>query len=276
MIHPRTSQTSAAVADHYDELDSVYRQLWGEHVHHGLWRSGRESPRDAVEALSDLVGARLGFGRGDRLVDIGCGYGATARRFAKRDAIVTGFTLSAEQVAQAPAAGGVTLLCRDWLDNGLAAASVDGAYSIESSEHMTDKPRFFAEAWRVLKPGGRLVVCAWLAKEAPSAWEVRHLLEPICREGSLPSMGSESEYRAMAGAAGFVCEGFEDVSRSVARTWTICLGRLVRGVATDRDLRRLVFGARNRLFALSVPRLMLAYRTGAMRYGVFTFEKGAA
>ncbi|MFA6117883.1 MAG: methyltransferase domain-containing protein [Sphingomonas sp.] len=280
MILPRTSQNSAAVADHYDELDPVYRRLWGEHVHHGLWRTGRESPEDAVEALSDLVGARLGFGRGDRLVDIGCGYGATARRFAGpgtgRGAIVTGFTLSAEQVGQAPAAGGVTLVCRDWLDNGLAAASADGAYSIESSEHMTDKPRFFAEAWRVLKPGGRLVVCAWLAKEAPSAWEVRHLLEPICREGSLPSMGSETEYRAMAQGAGFVCAGFEDVSRSVARTWSICLGRLVRGVATDRDLRRLVFGARNRLFALSVPRLMLAYRTGAMRYGVFTFEKGAA
>ncbi len=28
------------------------------------------------------------------------------------------------------------------------------------------------------------------------------------------------------------------------------------------------------LFALSVPRLMLAYRTGAMRYGVFTFGRG--
>ncbi len=66
--------------------------------------------------------------------------------FAARGALVTGFTLSAEQVAQAPAAGGVTLLCRDWLGNGLAAASVDGAYAIESSEHMTDKPRFFAEA----------------------------------------------------------------------------------------------------------------------------------
>ena len=31
--------------------------------------------------------------------------------------------------------------------------------------------------------------------------------------------------------------------------------------------------ARNRVFALTIFRIMLAYRTGAMRYGVFTFRK---
>lgn len=104
MIHPRTRRTHAEVAEHYDELDPVYRALWGEHVHHGLWRTGRESPAEAVEALSDLVAEHLAFRSGDRLVDIGCGYGATARRFAARGAVVTGFTLSAEQVAHAPPA----------------------------------------------------------------------------------------------------------------------------------------------------------------------------
>ncbi len=271
MIIPLTDQDSAAVADHYDELDPIYRGLWGEHVHHGLWRTGREDSRQAVEALSDMVGDRLGFGAGDRLADIGCGYGGTARRFAARGASVTGFTLSAEQIAHAPPADGVTLVRRDWLENGVDAGAADGAYAIESSEHMTDKPAFFRQARRVLAPGRKLVVCAWLAREQPTAWEVRHLLEPICREGRLPSMGSESEYRAMAAAEGFDCTAFEDISRAVARTWTICLGRFCRGMIADPALRRQVFAARNRIFALSLPRLILAYRTGAMRYGVFTF-----
>lgn len=271
MILPRTRQSHAAVADHYDELDRIYRELWGEHVHHGLWRTGDESPQAAVEALSDLVAERLGFQAGARLVDIGCGYGATARRFAARGAAVTGFTLSAAQAAAAPAAPGVTLHVRDWLDNGLPDAAFDHAYAIESSEHMTDKPAFFREARRVLKPGSRFVVCAWLSREGPREWEVRHLLEPICYEGRLPSMGTAAEYRGWGEAAGFRLDGYKDVSAQVARTWTICLRRFLAAMVTDAEIRRQALSARNRLFALSVPRLIAAYRTGAMRYGVFTF-----
>ncbi|MCU1517612.1 MAG: SAM-dependent methyltransferase, partial [Pseudarthrobacter sp.] len=102
---------------------------------------------------------------------------------------------------------------------------------------------------------------------------VRHLLEPICREGRLPSMGTREEYEAMAMAAGFEVAGYEDVSSRVARTWTICARLLVKALLVDRESRRLALGARNRIFVLSIPRLILAYRTGAMRYGIFTLSK---
>jgi tocopherol O-methyltransferase len=276
MILPNAPQDEADVAGHYDELDAVYRQIWGEHVHHGLWRTGRESPRAATEALVDLVADRLALAPGQQLVDIGCGYGATAARLAERHRVeVTGLTISAAQAKIAAARTNVTCLHRDWLDNGLADAAFDRAYAIESSEHMVDKARFFAEAFRVLKPGGRLVVCAWLAKSAPSRFEVRHLLEPICREGRLPSMGSEEEYQALARGAGFAPLGFEEISRQVRKTWSICARRVAARLFTDPALRRLALsrGTKNRSFLLSLPRLMLALRTGAMRYGIFTWEK---
>ncbi|MDQ1052786.1 tocopherol O-methyltransferase [Arthrobacter sp. SORGH_AS 212] len=275
MIVPDISQNAVAVADHYDELDPIYRKVWGEHVHHGLWETGRETPGEAVEALVDTVGERLGLGAGQTCVDIGCGYGSTARRLAvTRGVRVTGFTLSAEQAHYAAGhpVPGVDIQVRNWLDNRLAGASADAAWAIESSEHMVDKPRFFAEAHRVLAPGGRFVICAWLAETGASGWKVRHLLEPICREGRLPSLGTREEYEAMATAAGFTVTGYEDVSHRVARTWPICAGRLVKALLVDREIRRLAFGARN-LFALSIPRMILAYRTGAMRYGIFTLSK---
>ncbi|WP_072313286.1 class I SAM-dependent methyltransferase [Agrococcus sp. Marseille-P2731] len=278
MIVPDASPDTAAVADHYDELDALYRRLWGEHVHHGLWTTGRESPTEAVEALVDAVGDRLQLSPGDSGVDIGCGYGGTARRLASRRGVrVTGFTLSGEQArhaAQHPV-DGVDVRVGDWLENGLPDASADAAWAIESSEHMEDKPGFFAQAHRVVRPGGRVVVCAWLAETGASGWKVRHLLEPICREGRLPSMGTREEYEAMARAAGFEVLDHEDVSRRVARTWTICARRLARSVFVDRDTRQLAREGRNRIFALSFPRLILAYRTGAMRYGIFTLERPA-
>ena len=276
MIVPDTSQDAAAVADHYDDLDPIYRRVWGDHVHHGLWTTGSETPSEAVEALADTVGERLCLMPGQVCVDIGCGYGSTARRLAATYGVsVTGFTLSAEQAhyALARPVPDVAIHVCDWLTNGLPDASADAAWAIESSEHMVDKPRFFAEAHRVLAPGGRLVICAWLAETNASGWKVRHLLEPICREGRLPSMGTREEYEAMAKAAGFAVTGYEDVSSRVARTWMICAGRLVKTLLTDRGARRLALGARNRGAILSIPRLILAYRTGAMRYGIFTLAK---
>lgn len=276
MIVPDTSQNATAVADHYDELDPIYRRVWGDHVHHGLWVTGRETPAEAVKALADTVGDRLRLLPGEACVDIGCGYGATARQLASTHRVrVTGFTLSAEQARYAAAhpVPGVDIHVRDWLVNGLDGASADAAWAIESSEHMVDKPLFFAEAHRVLAPGGRLVVCAWLAETGAGGWKVRHLLEPICREGRLPSMGTREEYEAMARAAGFAVTGYEDVSRRVARTWTVCARRLVKALLLDGEIRRVGLGARNRIFVLSFPRLILAYRTGAMRYGIFTMSK---
>ena len=276
VIVPRTHQNTAAVADHYDELDPIYRRVWGEHVHHGLWTTGRETPTEAVEALVATVGDRLGLLPGEAGVDIGCGYGSTARQLASSHGIsVTGFTLSAEQAhyAAAQPAPGVDIRLRDWFANGLGDTSADAAWAIESSEHMADKPGFFAEAHRVLTPNGRLVVCAWLAETGAGRWKVRHLLEPICREGRLPSMGTREDYEAMALAAGFEIIDYEDVSRRVARTWTICARGVVRALLVDRETRRLALRGRNRIFLLSVPRLILAYRTGAMRYGIFTLSK---
>jgi len=283
MIFPQAAQTSAAVADHYDELDTFYRDIWGEHVHHGFWATGQETPAQAAEALVGLVAERLRLSPGQAVCDIGCGYGATAEMLAEGHGVaVTGVTISAAQAAvaarRAPARGTLDIRQQDWLRNDFADASFDRAYAVESSEHMPDLPRFFDEAFRTLRPGGLLVVCAWLARPAPRAWEVRHLLEPICREGRLPAMGDQADYEALLRGAGFELLQVDDISRSVGRTWAICLRRLAGKAVTDRRYLRFLLdkNAGNRVFALTMVRLLLAYRTGSMRYCVLTARKPAA
>ena len=283
MIKPRRPLAADEVADHYQELDRLYREVWGEHVHHGLWRTGRETPREAVEALTDFVAEEAGIRTGDRVCDIGSGYGASARFIAKKfDAQVTALTIVPAQHAFAESTvtsnGNPQYLLRDWLENGLPEAEFDAAYAIESTEHMEDKARAFAEAYRVLRPGGKLVICAWIAAENARAWERRHLLEPICREGRLPGMGTETDYSQFLMEAGFEIEEATDITRLVRGTWGICMKRAVGRFFSDAATRAFMFNAasRNRVFVLTMARIWLAYRTGAMRYLVFRARKGSA
>jgi tocopherol O-methyltransferase len=283
VILPKRPQTSGAVAAHYDELDSFYREIWGEHVHHGYWKTGRETQAAAAVSLIELLSDRLRLAPGQRVCDIGCGYGATARYLAERHGLdVTGVTISPVQAqraqSQAVAAGSVSISLQDWLSNSFPPESFDRAYAVESSEHMPDKQRFFDEAYRTLKPNGLFAVCAWLSRDEPLPWEVRHLLEPICSEGRLPGMGDEADYRRLAEQAGFDVVQVEDLSDRVRRTWSICIRRALAKLVTQPRYVRFLLDrtAGNRSFAVSLLRIMIAYRTRSMRYCLFVFRREAA
>ena len=210
---------------------------------------------------------------------MGCGYGGTARVLAREHAArVTALTISKAQYDHAlavdPGADNPTYLLRDWLENGLADDTFDVVIAIESSEHMPDLEAFFAEVPRVLRPGGRFVVCAWLVRERPGRWERRWLLDPICREGRLRGMETVAEYHRLARDAGLIPDDFRDVSRQVKRTWPICARRVSAALLRDPDYRRFLFdGGPNRIFALTLARIWLAYELGTMRYGILTAVK---
>jgi tocopherol O-methyltransferase len=280
VIFPKQPQTTDAVAAHYDELDSFYRDIWGEHVHHGYWATGRETPAEAALSLIDLLAARLQLKSGQRVCDIGCGYGATARYLAEQYSLdVTGVTISTEQVERAGSrsvvAGNVSTQLQDWLDNGFAAESFDRCYAVESSKHMDNKQRFFEEAFRTLKPDGLFAVCTWLSRQRPRPWEVRYLLEPICREGRLAGLGDEAEYRRFAEQAGFRIVQVEDLSDRVSRTWWICIRRVLGKLVTQPRYLRFLLDRRatNRIFAVTLLRIMIAYRTRSMRYCLFVLSR---
>jgi len=279
MISPRVRIERDAVALHYDELDHFYRDVWGEHVHHGLWRRGDETREKAVGQLAELVAEEAQIAHGVRVCDIGCGYGATSRLLAVRGAKVTGITISPAQfaVARERQAGNANpeFVLGDWLENDLPADSFDAAIAIESSEHMPDISKFFAQAQRVLRRGGRLVVCAWLSAEKPSRRATKWLLEPICREGRMPFLGSASDYESLGRLAGFELYSSEDLTASVSRTWpAIVRSLLAKLVTKPRYLNFLVSRhVQNSIFALTILRIWVAYKVGAIRYGVFTFVK---
>lgn len=280
MILPRSSISEADVARHYDELDQFYLEVWGEHVHHGLWISGDESAETAVRQLVDLVAAEADIKPDERVCDIGAGYGAAARQLVlDYGARVTALTISPMQheYARRHAHEGENLqyVLGDWLENNLPDEHFDVVYAIECASHMSDPKRFIAEAARVLKPGGRVVVCAWVAAEEPSTRDIKHLLEPICREGRLAHLSTAREYVELVEDAGLLLSGFQDLSRHVRKTWAICLSRTLRRTVSRVSYLRFLLSAKaeNRVFLFTMVRIWLAYRRGAIRYILFRASK---
>jgi len=279
MTSTQYEPTNEEISRHYDELDPFYREVWGEHVHHGLWRNGNETPQEAVRALVDMMARVGGITQGTRVVDVGSGYGATARQLAAdHGATVTTLTISEQQwrfaTSHDPDNPRVTYLLRDWLDNGLPDDSADVVIAIESVAHM-DSARAFAECFRVLRPGGVAVIADWLLGESLSGWQRQWLIEPIERAAHVNELVPMSGYRDMLTAAGFTVTRTTDLSRQVQRTWTISNRRFAARVLRDARYRRFVFSGEfdNRPFALAMLRMPLAYQTGAMRYGLLVAAK---
>lgn len=265
------------IATHYDSLDYFYRDIWGEHIHHGLWLDGKEAPAEAAEQMSRRALERLELTYGARIADVGCGYGGTARLAANAyGANVVGFTVSAAQKRYADGIaadiGSVEIRLQDWAESGLADGSVDALLSLESIEHMPDRRRFAEHARRVLRPGGRMVVCTWLAAECVSEWSGRHLLAPIAREGRQAALVTSRELSAILVAAGFAQVRVEDLSLQVKRTWSIVIRRMLLRILTRRRYWRLMLGssASDRIFALTACRILAAYQTGCMKYAMLT------
>ena len=262
------------MAGHYDRLDRFYRQLWGEHLHHGLWADSTFSTDEAVHHLVHRVAADARIGAGTRVCDVGCGYGAPARLWAETyGAEVMGFTVSRVQHAyaeQQPVHGPApTYRLQDFLVNDLSDESVEAVVGIESLTHIQDPGRIFREAARVLRPGGRLVLCVWMAAPDASRRTRKWLLDPICEEGRLSGLPTATTLHQWATQAGFSVERLDDVTSMVRRTWTVVLRRFFHALLTDPS----VFGTLldssvpDRVFARTIPRIWLAQHVGALRYG---------
>lgn len=275
--------TAESVAAHYDDLDAPYRDLWGEHLHHGLWMYSDQTPEDAARALVDLVAGFAEIRAGHAVADAGCGYGATAQILAHEyGARVVGYTVSRVQARWAQsrchAETDPQVVLGDWLANGIPSQSQDAVLAIESVEHMVDRDAFFEQAYRVLRPGGRIVLCAWLARDHAPSWARRHLLEPIVREGRLASLPTARMHEESLARAGFRDLERRDLTRNVQRTWSVCFVRLIRRALRDHAFRRRFLSQSNegRAFAAAIPRIWIAYRIGAMGYEIIRARKPSA
>src|SRR5688500_8861983 len=158
---------------YYTEAGMDYR-AWsrGFNMHFGYWRRWLNplARERMLEEMSRQVFRRLRLTPGMRVLDLGCGLGAPARRLIAEHAVaLTAVTIvpwqlekARARLAEMPAAprGTVQWLLGDYTALALPAGSYQAAFSIEASCHAPGaaKEAFVAECARLLAPGARLVI----------------------------------------------------------------------------------------------------------------------
>jgi tocopherol O-methyltransferase len=270
------------VRQHYDLTTPFYWLLWGRHLHHGLWE-GNESSRIAQQRLTEAVAAAAGVTRGERVLDVGCGMGGSSIHLAKSlGCSVVGVTISPLQRWWARwsarwhgVCASTDFRCADAEHVAFDPASFDVVWSIECTEHLFDKPAFFRRAAQWLKPGGRMVICAWLAAEKPTSEQHLRQVHDVCEGFFCPSLGSAADYQQWMQNAGLVVQQVDDWTDRVTRTWEICIARVRR--TGMRGLARLI-DSNTVMFLDRFDTILEAYQSGAMQYGCFIATKpsGAA
>lgn len=133
----------------------------------------------------------------DAVIDIGCGAGYGTRLLSNRARHVTGVDVSTDAVTAARAAYGsdaCVFSAYDGVRLPFVNAQFDAATSFQTLEHVIDDSRFVADAGRVLKPGGLLVLTTpnrtTRLRDGQRPWNRFHVREYSSRQ--LESLLSES------------------------------------------------------------------------------------
>ena len=227
--------TSAAVEEHYSRADLLRA------IREALLRAGKDIGHLTVADLAPVDEfhirgrqATLELARvvrprpEDRVLDIGCGLGGASRVLASSYGChVTGIDLTKEYCRTASGlARWVGLEDRliyqqaDALDLPFPEQSFDLAWTQHAAMNIADKARLYREAFRVLKPGGRLALYDVLQRPGGPA----HFPVPWAREPSISHLVSPEEWRDLLEGAGFEILHWRETTTE-GRDWFVGMSR---------------------------------------------------
>lgn len=215
------------VIRYYNKTESRvgYDLVLGGTKHFGYYSKG-DNPwalRSALRRMEEKLARSLGLTPGSLVLDAGCGVGDVAISLASRHGLrVVGIDILDFNLAEArrrAAAGDVSALVEfremSYLGLDFPANHFDGAYTMETVVHASDPERALRELWRVLKPGGRLVLFEYSrSADAEMPSRCARVMREINQVAAMPGF-QRFEHGVLEGlvdAAGFSQTKTEDIT----------------------------------------------------------------
>lgn len=175
------------IQKYYTITQPFYEHFWHGKalgLHYGFWTDGVKNRKEAITKENEILADLAGVKKSDLVLDAGCGIGGSGIWLVEnRGANIVGLDIVDKQLVRGRDLVRKRNLARktdfvkgDFQGLPFKDEVFDVFWSLESIEHVTNLKDFMQEAFRVLKPGGKIIIAGtFLGDRAISSEEKRQM-----------------------------------------------------------------------------------------------------